>query len=86
MNPCPCGFYGDPVQECTCSNAMVSRYQKRISGSVEHNSLTAKELEVAYAGESDQIFDVSTLMLYINYGRKRHRTGSFADTLCLSAR
>jgi magnesium chelatase family protein len=32
MNPCPCGYYGDPVQECTCSNAMVSRYQKRISG------------------------------------------------------
>ena len=32
MNPCPCGFYGDPVQECTCSNAMVTRYQKRISG------------------------------------------------------
>jgi len=32
MNPCPCGYYGDPVRECTCSNAMVSRYQKRISG------------------------------------------------------
>ncbi|MBN1139037.1 MAG: ATP-binding protein [Anaerolineae bacterium] len=32
MNPCPCGYYGDPVQECTCSNAMVTRYQKRISG------------------------------------------------------
>jgi magnesium chelatase family protein len=30
MNPCPCGYYGDPVQECTCSHAMVSRYQKRI--------------------------------------------------------
>ena len=29
MNPCPCGYYGDPVQECTCSNAMVSRYQAR---------------------------------------------------------
>jgi predicted ATPase with chaperone activity len=27
MNPCPCGWYGDPVKECTCSNAMVSRYQ-----------------------------------------------------------
>ncbi|MBN1660658.1 MAG: YifB family Mg chelatase-like AAA ATPase, partial [Anaerolineae bacterium] len=27
MNPCPCGYYGDPVQECTCSNAMVTRYQ-----------------------------------------------------------
>jgi magnesium chelatase family protein len=32
LNPCPCGWYGDPVKECTCSLAMVSRYQKRISG------------------------------------------------------
>ena len=32
MNPCPCGFYGDPTKECTCSEATVSRYQKRISG------------------------------------------------------
>ena len=32
MNPCPCGWYGDPVKECTCSNAMVTRYQKHISG------------------------------------------------------
>jgi magnesium chelatase family protein len=32
MNPCPCGYYGDPVRECTCSMATISRYQKRISG------------------------------------------------------
>ena len=32
MNPCPCGYYGDPVKECTCTPMMVSRYQKRISG------------------------------------------------------
>ncbi|HYM14385.1 MAG TPA: YifB family Mg chelatase-like AAA ATPase [Dehalococcoidia bacterium] len=32
MNPCPCGFYGDPTKDCTCSESMVSRYQKRISG------------------------------------------------------
>ncbi len=32
LNPCPCGWFGDPVKECTCSLAMVSRYQKRISG------------------------------------------------------
>jgi magnesium chelatase family protein len=32
MNPCPCGYFGDPVKECTCSSAMVTRYQKRISG------------------------------------------------------
>jgi magnesium chelatase family protein len=32
MNPCPCGYYGDPVRECTCSMQSISRYQKRISG------------------------------------------------------
>jgi magnesium chelatase family protein len=32
MNPCPCGYYGDPVRECSCSATAISRYQKRISG------------------------------------------------------
>ncbi len=32
MNPCPCGYYGDPVHACTCSSSTVTRYQKRISG------------------------------------------------------
>jgi magnesium chelatase family protein len=32
MNPCPCGFYGDPVKPCSCSPSMVTKYQKRISG------------------------------------------------------
>ena len=32
MNPCPCGYYGDPTNECTCSMQVISRYQKRISG------------------------------------------------------
>jgi len=32
MNPCPCGYYGDPIKQCTCSNTTVTKYQKRISG------------------------------------------------------
>ncbi len=32
MNPCPCGYYGDPTHECTCSRGVVENYQKRISG------------------------------------------------------
>jgi magnesium chelatase family protein len=32
MNPCPCGFSSDPVKECACSNQVITRYQKRISG------------------------------------------------------
>jgi len=31
MNPCPCGYYGDPFRQCTCSLNTVSRYQQRIS-------------------------------------------------------
>jgi magnesium chelatase family protein len=30
--PCPCGYYQDAVKECTCSNQVITRYQKRISG------------------------------------------------------
>jgi magnesium chelatase family protein len=44
MNPCPCGYYGDPVQECTCSNAMVTRYQKRISGPLLDRACAAHRL------------------------------------------
>ena len=32
MNPCPCGYYGDPFRRCTCPASLVSRYQRRISG------------------------------------------------------
>ncbi len=32
MNPCPCGYFGDPMKECSCSPAIVTRYPKRISG------------------------------------------------------
>jgi magnesium chelatase family protein len=32
MNPCPCGYHGDPVKPCTCTPTMITRYQSRISG------------------------------------------------------
>lgn len=32
MNPCQCGFYGDPKRACRCSSIMVQRYRQRISG------------------------------------------------------
>ena len=32
LNPCPCGFLGDPERECSCPPQLVSRYQRRLSG------------------------------------------------------
>jgi magnesium chelatase family protein len=34
MNPCPCGFYGDTQKPCTCAPAVVTKYQKWISGPI----------------------------------------------------
>src|SRR5204862_4552125 len=56
MNPCPCGYFGDPKRECRCSPVQVERYRNRISGplldridihvevpSVEFRELASKE-------------------------------------------
>lgn len=32
MNPCPCGYYGDPTRECRCTGAIIQRYLSKISG------------------------------------------------------
>lgn len=32
MNPCPCGYLGHPVKECTCTAAARARYRNKISG------------------------------------------------------
>ena len=32
MNPCPCGYAGDNLRQCTCMPAAITNYQKRISG------------------------------------------------------
>lgn len=32
MNPCPCGYYGDPAIACRCSSSQIANYATRISG------------------------------------------------------
>jgi magnesium chelatase family protein len=31
-NPCPCGYLGDPLHDCSCTPLMVQRYRSRLSG------------------------------------------------------
>jgi len=31
-NPCPCGYYRDPVRECVCTPSSVQKYKRKMSG------------------------------------------------------
>lgn len=60
MNPCPCGYFGDPVHECSCSDYAIARYRGRVSGPmldridlhVEVPRISTEELQSTQAGES----------------------------------
>lgn len=63
MNPCPCGYFGDPVRECRCPASTVTRYQKRISGPLldridihlEVPRIDYDQLSDRRAGESSEV-------------------------------
>jgi magnesium chelatase family protein len=50
MNPCPCGFLGDPRRTCCCSPLSVERYQRRLSGPLRDRfDLTVDVMPVPWA-------------------------------------
>src|SRR5438067_4666630 len=62
MNPCPCGYFGDPKRECRCSPVNVQKYRQRISGPlldridihIEVPSVQYAELSSATSGETSE--------------------------------
>jgi len=60
MNPCPCGFLGDPKRECSCTFLQVQRYRTKISGPLmdridihmEVPPVQFRDLAAAEGGES----------------------------------
>jgi magnesium chelatase family protein len=62
MNPCPCGYYGDPNNECICTIPQIQRYRSKISGPlmdridihIEVPAVKYRELASREQGESSR--------------------------------
>ncbi|MFO7277129.1 MAG: YifB family Mg chelatase-like AAA ATPase [Pseudomonadota bacterium] len=75
MNPCPCGYFGDPSGRCSCSPARLAQYRARISGPlldridlrIEVPAVTAAEL----AGGADTGEDSATVARRVQAARER---------------
>jgi magnesium chelatase family protein len=62
MNPCPCGYLGDPRHQCTCTHGMIHRYRSRVSGPlldridihIEVPAVPYKDLSAEHTGEGSE--------------------------------
>lgn len=83
MNPCPCGYLGDPSDRCQCHPRDISRYRARISGPlldridihVEAPAVRIEELRRSEPGESSQAIRER---IEAARDRQRFRLNSFA--------
>lgn len=76
MNPCPCGYLGDPVRTCQCTPYQIAQYRKRLSGPlldridlvVEVPRLEYRNIEKAQPGETS-----SQVRVRVEKARERQR-------------
>ena len=73
LNPCPCGYYGSDIKECTCSKSSIEKYINRISGPlldridmhIEVEPVQYKKLEEVEIQESSE-----DIRKRVNFARK----------------
>lgn len=63
MNPCKCGWKGDPERECTCTPIVIDKYRKKISGPVMDRidlQIVVPRVKVEDLAKYDQSKDLSS--------------------------
>ncbi len=87
MNPCPCGYYGDPKKECRCTTSQRDRYRQRLSGPlldridlhVEAPTIEYKELASTQEAESSMHLRERIINARL---RQQERFGPSSRTSC----
>lgn len=94
MNPCPCGNFGNPHQECTCTALQIQKYMGKISGPlldridihIEVPAVKYDELSAKRAGEASQnIRDRVVRARHVQAERFAGRRGLFCNADMQSA-
>jgi magnesium chelatase family protein len=93
MNPCPCGYRGDPKHQCNCSRQTVQKYWSRISGPlldridihIEVPSIEWRDLTGIADGESSQTVRERVIAARDVQLKRLERTGRYCNAQMGSA-
>ncbi|GAJ23247.1 unnamed protein product, partial [marine sediment metagenome] len=88
LNPCPCGFYGDPVKACTCSSSQIVKYRSKISGPLLDRidiHIEVPRVNCREVMEKDTVEDSYIIRERVESARKTQRERYYEDSIFSNA-
>lgn len=88
LNPCPCGFYGDPDRACTCSSSQIVKYRSKISGPLLDRidiHIEVPRVNCREVMEKDSVENSFTIRERVERARKAQRERYCEDSIFCNA-